>query len=177
MFELEPFQASSQTSKIKIYSEAFLDKEELQLTFILEDKNKVVLMNKGSSPLRTHELWKTTCFEAFFGVKGSPSYWELNVSFGGSWNVYRFNDYRNPTLPTEEKKIQNISFHSDSEDDSLRIEIKIPISALDIQNKKLDASLNTVIEFKNKEKAYFALKHGSEKPDFHQRDSFICNLG
>lgn len=177
MFELEPYQSSSQTSKIKIYSEAFMEDDELQINFILEDKNNIVAMEKDARPERTHELWKTTCFEAFFGVKGTNQYWELNVAANGNWNVYSFDGYREPAPPKEETRIPQISFYGSMEDESFRLELKIPLGKLGLQNKKLEVSLNSVIEFKNKEKSYYALKHVGEKPDFHQRDSFICNLG
>lgn len=177
MYELVPFKPSSQTSKIKIYAEAFKTDGELQINFIIEDKNKLLYLGDDQkTPSRKHELWKTTCFETFFGLEGKDAYWELNLSTGGSWNFYSFDAYRNTSEPREESKVTKIGFKKLQEDDHItRLEVTIPIQSLNL-NGKLEVSLNSVIEFKNKEKAYFAIKHVGDKPDFHQRDSFVCNL-
>lgn len=177
MYELVPFKASSQTSKIKIFAEVLKTGNDLQVTFIIEDKNKLIYIGDDlKAPSRKHELWKTTCFETFFGVSGSEAYWELNLSTGGSWNFYSFDAYRNTSEPREDQRVTKIGFVKAHEDETItRLEIKFPIQSLNLKGK-LEVSLNSVIEFKNKEKAYYALKHAGDKPDFHQRDLFICSL-
>ncbi len=176
MYELVSFKPSSQTSKIKIYAEAFKTNEELQISFIIEDTGQLIYCGENQKPSRKHELWKTTCFETFFGLEGKDAYWELNLSIGGSWNFYSFDAYRNPLEPREESKVTKIGFNKVQEGNGItRLEVAIPIQSLNLQGK-LEISLNSVIEFKNKEKAYFAIKHVGAKPDFHQRDSFVCNL-
>jgi hypothetical protein len=178
MYELEPFKKNTQTSKISIFSEAFKDGNDLLINFIIEDKNKTILTDEyNKAPTRKYELWKTTCFEAFFGIEGSSGYWELNFSVSGNWNIFYFDSYRTPGQPKEEAKVTKISVHTTYEDFMWRVEVKVPIQSLGLQTKKLEVGLASVIEYKNKEKSYFALKHGVEKPDFHQRESFICNLG
>jgi hypothetical protein len=176
MYELIPFKASSQTSKIKIYAEAFKTSDEFSFNFIIEDKNKIIFLSDNQSSGRKNELWKSTCFEAFFGPAGSEAYWELNLATGGSWNFYNFDAYRNTSEPREDNRVTKIGFTKTLEDEGItRLEIKIPIQSLNLKGK-VEVALCSVIEFKNKEKAYFAIKHVSDKPDFHQRDSFICNL-
>lgn len=177
MRELVPFKASSQTGKIKIYAEAFKSQAGLSVHFVIEDKNNLIYWgdeNKASA--REHGLWQTTCFEAFFGVTKSEAYWELNLGLGGSWNLYQFDSYRNTSEPREDARVMKIDFSKIQEEDHIiRLEIGIPIQSLNIKGK-LEVGLCSVIEFKNKEKAYFAIKHVSDKPDFHQRDSFVCSL-
>jgi hypothetical protein len=177
MYELDPFKQNSQSSKISLFAEAFKDGNDLLINFIVEDKNKIILTDEyNKAPTRKYELWTTTCFEAFFGVKGSDSYWELNFSISGNWNLFYFDSYRNPAQPREETKVTKISFKSFYEDFMWRLEVQLPVQNLGIQTKKMEMGLAAVIEFKNKEKSYFALKHETEKPDFHKKESFICNL-
>lgn len=176
MFDLKPFKASSQTSKIKIHAEAFKDKGDLCVTFLVEDPSHVVLWGNAEKAIRTHELWKTTCFELFLSVEGSDEYWELNLSPHGAWNLYHFDSYRNTVEPRQEDKVSKINFQKSDEVSQKKIEARIPIQGLGLLSKTLEVSITSVIEFKDKEKAYFALKHVTDKPDFHQRDSFICSL-
>lgn len=176
MYELVPFKVSSQSSKIKIFAEAFKANSELSINFIIEDKSKIILLTDEQQGVRKNELWKSTCFEAFLGPAGSEDYFELNLATGGSWNFYNFDSYRNPSEAREEKRVTKIGFKKINEDHGItRLEVIVPIQSLNLKGR-LELSLNSVIEFKNKEKAYFAIKHVSDKPDFHQRDSFICNL-
>ena len=178
MYELDPFQPNTHCAKINIFSEAFKEENELQFNFIIEDQNKLILTDEyNKAPTRKYELWKTTCFEAFFGIKGSLGYWELNFSIAGDWNIYHFDSYRAPAQPREEARVTKIFINKTYEDNLWRLEVKIPIQNLGLQAKKLEVGLTSVIEFKNKDKSYYAIKHGTEKPDFHQRDTFICNLG
>jgi len=136
MYELVPFKVSSQTSKIKIYAEAFKTNEELSVNFIIEDKNKIISFSDNINSGRKNELWKSTCFEAFFGPTGSAMYWELNLATGGSWNCYSFDNYRNPSEPREETGVSKIGFTKTSEEDGItRLEIKVPIHSLNLKGK------------------------------------------
>jgi hypothetical protein len=178
MYELEPFKQNTQTSKINIYTEAFKEENEIQINFIIEDKGKIILTDEqNKAPTRKYELWKSTCFEAFFGIKGSDGYWEVNFTMAGDWNVFYFDSYRSSEKPKEETRITKISHVKTFEDDLCRLEVKIPTQSLGLQTKKLEVNLAAVIEFRNKEKAYFAIKHATEKPDFHLRETFTCSLG
>ncbi|MBI1251562.1 MAG: hypothetical protein GC189_08835 [Alphaproteobacteria bacterium] len=47
-----------------------------------------------SPSLRTDELWKRTCFEAFLRADGGDAYIELNFSPSTQWAAYRFDGYR-----------------------------------------------------------------------------------
>lgn len=178
MYDLKPFKLNSQASKINIFAEAFKMDNELQVNFIIEDKNSFFVANEFSkAPGRKLDLWNSTCFEAFFGIKGNPGYWEFNVTIAGDWNLYYFDSYRSSNQPKEEIKVTGITHAKEYEDGTWRIETKIPIQNLGLQGQKLQAGFASVVEFKNKEKAYFAIEHGAEKPDFHLRETFLCNLG
>lgn len=176
MVELIPFKKKSKENHLKISAKATRKKDELLVTFNVEDKKKSILWDASLTPARVHELWKTTCFEMFFGISGSSEYWELNFSVNGSWNLYHFKSYRDAFMSQQEERVNQIEFQQQQENDLIILEVRIPIQKLDLQGKKLEVGLTSVIEFKDKEKAYFALKHVGDKPDFHQRDSFICSL-
>jgi hypothetical protein len=177
MVELVPFKSSSQASKLKICAEAIREKDELSVTFIITDKEKSIFWGERENLGRASELWKTTCFEAFIGTSGNKEYWELNFSASGSWNLYHFDFYRSTLKPSIEERVDKIKFNNQNENDyTTRIKVQIPIQNLNLPGKKLEVGLTSVIEFKDKEKSYFALKHVGDKPDFHQRDSFVCSL-
>ena len=48
-------------------------------------------------PWRKDELWKTTCFEAFFAAADADGYREWNFAPRGNWAAYDFTGYRVPT--------------------------------------------------------------------------------
>ena len=47
---------------------------------------------EATARVRTDELWRTTCFEAF--VRTDGGYVEYNLSPSGAWAAYRFDGYR-----------------------------------------------------------------------------------
>lgn len=176
MFELKPFQQTPQTQAIKITAQVTVEEGVLQIDFQIQDKERMILFSEVESLGRQDELWKATCFEAFWSEGGQEKYWELNVSTNGNWNVYRFEKYRAPAPPQPEEKIQSIDFKKSEVGNVWSIGIKIPLAQHGLPYKKLDIGLTSVIEFKNNEKSYYAIKHVGSKPDFHQRESFVCNL-
>lgn len=46
-----------------------------------------------ADPIRTDEIWRTTCFELFVGGSGE-AYLEINLSPSGAWAAYTFTGYR-----------------------------------------------------------------------------------
>lgn len=122
------------------------------------------------SAKRAEELWKQTCFEAFIGKPGSEAYWELNFSPSGDWNIYYLDGYRR----------------------GLSEELSAPLPALDISPGRLAAEIDltgfsvpaliteigvaAVIRHMDGETSYWALLHGRQEPDFHDRDSFVARI-
>jgi hypothetical protein len=116
---------------------------------------------------RRHELWKTTCFEAFVKPLGQQNYWEINLSPQNQWNVYEFDDYRNPTPPHEAKGWSLVDMKT------LPGELVARIKS-DLSSKQnLRVGLTCVLENKTGEKSYWALKHGLTQPDFHDQSCFL----
>ena len=47
-----------------------------------------------TTPTRTDELWRHTCFEAFIRPAAAATYFEFNFAPSTQWAAYRFDDYR-----------------------------------------------------------------------------------
>jgi hypothetical protein len=146
------------------------DAHSLLFKFQLDDPEKLVqdglVPAKHTQFQRTDELWRTTCFEAFWGEPGSSAYYELNLSpLAAQWNVYAFDGYRSPQPPRSSNDFELESLNAGAG----TLEAKL------ISRKKLrslEVSLTAVIRLKD-ETHYFAAHHAAAKPDFHARKSFI----
>jgi hypothetical protein len=169
MQTLIPFSSSA----VSLRATAVKQGSSLIFNFALRDPDNHVRdsLREGrwSSWGRADELWKTTCFEAFFGIPRQPAYWELNLSPSKrAWNLYKFDSYRNPQPPRTSHDFELREIVATS--DTLACILKIPVEI-----EKLELSLNAVIRTRSSPE-YFALKHAGAKPDFHLRESFALKL-
>ncbi len=125
------------------------------------------------NPIRGHNLWKQTCFEAFWGFQNDPQYWELNVSANRSWNVYHFSDYRQTMK--EEPAIQAIDCKiiiQTATEFNLQVCVQLPTNSR--KNNLLEFNLCAVLKPSAAEdNCYFAIQHAPKKPDFHFRSAFL----
>ncbi len=64
----------------------------LQLTYRVFGALGRIEIPRTEPALRTDELWKHSCFEAFFGA--GDGYYEFNLSPSTQWAAYRFDGYR-----------------------------------------------------------------------------------
>jgi len=180
MRQLSPFDEVNK--QVSVMAEAKKIANELIVRFEVQDvDNQIVLPKKESIFSRTHELWKFTCFECFFAVKGLEEYWELNLDHHGNWNLYNFKKYRQPSPPVEEKRVKQLELEFLKKADGFELQGHVDLKDLNLEDKPLEVSLNCVIEWKGEEnsfpeKSYYALKHLGNKPDFHLRKSFVCSL-
>lgn len=167
MHQLKPFKGN--ISNLYLSGDVQFKGHDLVITFRLEDPDDFI---KGGfkelithqKPIRANELWKETCFEAFWSEPESQKYWEFNYSTSGKWNLYFFEEYRSPSPPKES---------SDFEFKSVNLEGNI--LSLRLQSEKIyqniEASLCAVIKTKKEEVYYFSTIHQGEKADFHLRSS------
>jgi hypothetical protein len=114
-------------------------------------------------------------------LKGSPKYWEFNLSPAGHWNIYRFDDYRQGM--TEELAFKSLPFLVKVQPDSLTLSLNLDLETIISPTQALEASITTVIQSNinnliSEQDAitYWALTHVGKEADFHQRKSFIFNL-
>lgn len=116
-------------------------------------------------------LWQSTCFEAFFGRTDAKSYWELNVSPAGFWNLYRFDDER--LGMREETSVAALEFTSTSSAAGFELDIRLPLPDGLRDAKVLRAGLCCVLQMPDKTLSYWALAHTRSQPDFHAPDSRV----
>lgn len=148
----------------------------LELMFRLEDPR--CLLRDGPAPARKRflpqelrredGLWKTTCFEAFFGRPGEEGYWELNLGAKGAWNLYRFDSYRSPQPPRPNDDFAISWLEAGQGILACRLDPRAEPSTL-------EASLCMVARV-DKGTHYLAARHAGAKPDFHLRESFTLRL-
>ena len=146
---------------------------------------KIPLVDLGKPGLVSHQnrenfLWQHTCFEGFIGLPTEEKYWEFNITPLGGWNFYRFTSYREDMIEDSRVK-QIIILHTN---DSGQYSVTCDIDFSDIREVKdhwekgetVLLGLSAVIEMKNGQKTYCALKHCGERPDFHAKKSFSLRL-
>jgi hypothetical protein len=124
------------------------------------------------SPVRTEELWRTTCFEAFLRPQGGEGYLEFNFAPSGEWAAYAFSAYREGMQRLDPLAVPAIL--TSSQPDRLIVDVSLSLSGL--ADGPWRAGLSAVIEGRDGTKAYWAVTHPPGKADFHHRDCFALDL-
>jgi hypothetical protein len=157
---------------IEVHAEITPRGKRLDFRFELRDPGGLALdsLRPGlaSPPARADQLWKTTCFEAFWALPGERGYWELNISPSGKgWNCYRFEDYRSPASPAAclGYELTSLRATATSLEGSLSANQEL---------RAIEASLCAIVRTA-KGTRYFSTAHAGARPDFHLRESFIIN--
>ena len=120
--------------------------------------------------VRTDELWRTTCFEAFLQADGEKAYREWNFAPSADWAAYDFAEYREgmaeaDVSPPYIRMEDNMTWWA--------IGATIAVDA----DRAWRLGLSAVLEEKDGTKSYWALAHPDpEKPDFHSADCFVAKL-
>jgi hypothetical protein len=105
MMQLFPFEKNNY--EIFLMGRVRTVQGQIQINFELRDPQNVLengLLSHADyskKNTRAHELWKNTCFEVIWSAPYEKSYFELNINGLGQWNLYHFNDYRDPQPPKE----------------------------------------------------------------------------
>lgn len=129
-----------------------------------------VLWPQQQKSQRAFELWRTTCFELFLSKQNKKEYIELNFSPSSEWDAYIFEGYRTPTSP-KRLDLVRVEF-TQIELGRIDIEVELPKEWM---QEKLEANVTAVIQ-DNSDIDYYAIKHASQKPDFHKRELFALEL-
>lgn len=138
------------------------------------DLDAVLIPEPEPLPSRRDGLWETTCFECFFAKPKDPTYWELNLSPSGDWNVYKLERYReglraDPAYPGLRPQIHQ---HRQG----LEISVGIPLPAPLREGSKVQLALCAVVALRHGNPSYWALRHTAGEADFHRRDSFALRV-
>jgi hypothetical protein len=148
----------------------------------------------SSGPERRDGLWQHTCFEVFAGLVGSDSYWEINLSPSGDWNVYRFSGYRSgqaPELAYGQLPLTVIGPRAAPPVADCRLGAPRALLELELccplppplherlqsgTAPALELGLSAVLEGREGELSYWALQHPGIEPDFHDRRGWLLRL-
>jgi hypothetical protein len=129
---------------------------------------------RGGPPRRGERLWEHTCFEAFVAPALGTRYFELNFSPSTQWAAYVFDDYRHGMR--ELAFVQAPSIAVTATADELSVTAAIELAAFPAAPWPWRIGLTAVVEDRAGGRAYFALRHPREKPDFHDVAGFTAWL-
>lgn len=143
------------------------DAQWLRLRWRIEGAQDLVVPSFAGKG-RADELWRTTCFEAFFRPVGTEAYFELNLSPSERWNAYDFDAYREGR---RERPFPHEPECTMRQGSSFAIfDAAVPVGGL--SSGPCALALCAVIEEAGGVVSYWGLAHPDGKPDFHAPDSF-----
>lgn len=156
-----PATPSNAIQKVAVAAERQDDK--LRLRYDLDGAHRR-LRSQAGAPVRTDELWRHTCFEAFVMGEGRNAYREFNFAPSGAWAAYDFDDRRAGMREAEAAPAVRW------EDGVLQAEVVVSIAG------DWRLNLTAVIEEIDGTKSYWALAHPDGPPDFHDPACFVLDL-
>lgn len=121
-------------------------------------------------------LWEHTCVEAFVAADGTSAYVELNVAPSREWAAYAFRGYREVEPFTASLLAPRIDVRRDAATIALDVSVALAALSSAYVGAALRVGLSVVTETTDGRHAYWALRHPSERPDFHRADAFALRL-
>lgn len=143
----------------------------LTLRYTVEGRIGALVLPAPAEPLRSDELWRHTCCEAFLREAEGEAYREFNFSPSTRWAAYRFDAYRAGMRPAAEIAAPEIAVETCDDTLVLGVALRVPELAAGAR-----LGLSAVIEEAGGRKSYWALAHPPGKPDFHHSDCFALEL-
>lgn len=105
---LRPFDPATAPPRLGLGASLRRQGPRLEIRWVLSgDLRQLRLPEAVEEPQRLDALWTSTCLECFLARPAQESYWELNLSPAGHWNLYRLEGYRQGLRP--EPAIQRLS--------------------------------------------------------------------
>jgi hypothetical protein len=145
----------------------------LEVHFVLRaDLDRILV--PSPAPVRFRDgLWQHTCFEAFVAADAQAGYRELNVAPSREWAAYAFTKYREGMTRLERVPDVDVR-HGEGR---LDVRVGVELSAwFDAPWRTLQLGLTAVVETTDGARAYYALRHPLDRPDFHHRGGFALLL-
>ncbi len=173
MFNLKPH-ANYQNPSIQSLQASITrtNYQQLHLQYILSANLEQLVIAAPSNPSFQDRLWEHTCFELFIQQQGETAYYEYNFSPSSQWAAYGFNDYRQINN-WQAKTTPIITSNQSATLLQLDVQLDLPES---LYHQALSVGLTAVLETRNNELSYWALKHPQKQPDFHDKNGFILTL-
>jgi len=144
----------------------------LSLRYLVSGQMDHVILPPPAEPVRTDELWRHTCLEAFVGAPDEAPYAEINLAPSGQWAAYGFEDYRQGMAPLE--PFEPPAVVTSFTDRGVDVSATLRLGSLVGLPWRL--GLSAVIEEVGGQISYWALAHPAARPDFHHRDGFALDL-
>ena len=150
--------------------------DSLVLSYIVTGKISGIRMRPAIEAVRSDELWRHTCFEAFVRASSGAEYYEFNFAPSTEWAVYRFGSYRSGMRVAAE--ISALPIKVLSSPDCYTLQASLDLDCLSgLPRKALwRIGLSALIEDTSGHKSYWALAHPPGKPDFHHADCFALEF-
>ncbi len=149
-----------------------LPENRLLLSYQLTGDLSQLLIPELQTPSAGDNLWQHSCFELFIVQADTENYYEFNFSPSTLWASYAFKSYR----VREEWHIKNAPNLRISQTlNQLQVEATLNLTDLPLLNlnKNCLIGLSAVIETKQNDLSYWAIKHPEAQPNFHHRDGYI----
>lgn len=137
--------------------------------------DRIMLPSESISPVRTHDLWKSTCFEFFIAMKDQPGYWEFNLSPSCDWNVYAMDAYRQVNM-REEAALAQLPFQFQKTNARLFLDIAVDLTPIIQTDQVLQIGISAVVQTRDGQEIYWALAHPGTQADFHLRGGFLLEM-
>jgi hypothetical protein len=146
---------------------------ELRMTYRLDGDIRRISVSSPNVPRIARQLWQHTCFEAFIAVEGQREYHEFNFAPSGEWAAYAFSGYRDGNLVPLANDMLRPDIAVRSTDNRLELDSVVQLDALSAIHPRasIRVGLAAVIEASDGF-SYWALRHRTDKPDFHDADGF-----
>lgn len=136
------------------------------------DLSKLVWPAQGGGQ-RRDELWKTTCFEAFFRAQDSEHYVEFNFAPNGDWAAYQFSGHRSDqTRLTCSEPIVDSSLNQNT----AIVQVTLPEGLPAQGDHPILFGPTAILEATDETHSFWALHHALIKPDFHHIETFKITL-
>ena len=162
-------------SHAKVTARAELDHAlRLQLEWSLTGNLEELAIPRRSASRRADGLWEHTCFEAFVAPASGGSYCELNFAPSTRWAAYAFDGYRQGMRPLELDVPPSVKVVTAANE--LRVTAGIELGSLADAPWPWRIGLTAVVEDRAGGRAYYALLHPRDKPDFHDAAAFTVIL-
>jgi hypothetical protein len=145
------------------------------LTYAVSGTISDLRMPPVAEPVRTDELWRHTCFEAFIRGAADAEYYEFNLAPSTQWAAYQFDAYRSGMRHAAGISTPAIQVTPGTDGFTLRALLDLGRSGLP-GNAPWRLGLSAVIEETSGRQSYWALAHPPGKADFHHSDCFAVEL-
>jgi hypothetical protein len=143
----------------------------VRFRYVVRGELDALILPPPAPSLRSNNLWKTTCFEAFLRPIDSEAYRELNFSPSSQWAAYDFDSYRSGMTEARLPAPPDIVLRREGD----RLEVEAALS-LDLPDEPYRLALAAVIEERDFSISYWAASHAASQPDFHHDASFALEL-